>query len=193
MLAIAMSKYEDFLAKLRSSGFNNSGLHHLAQEHVATEKPIEYAFQIIVENQRGLKIFGIPCFNRKSLIPGLDPPPFQRVDGTRVILSDDSIENYPLPDLNWRWAWDSWYVLMLNDVDESGWMYLSAIFRKGLHWHGKCLLGNFVRRRLWLRLRTRDIPIDNVGHSIKSSTSHQESLTNIPPPTIPIVHAATFV
>lgn len=151
----------DLLAELlRKNGFDPSGLEMALEGHdFRDENDHEYAFQFIVENQRGMKFFGIPCFNRKSLIPVIDPPQYTRVDGSRVTLSDDHIENYPLPDLGWHWGWDQWYVLMLNDVDEQGWMYLSIVFRRGLHWHGKYNFGNFVRRRLWVRLRVRSLEL----------------------------------
>lgn len=191
-----MSSYTQFVDNLHAYGFNFTGLDSMLQGQISPEPGMEYAFQFIVENQRGMKVFGIPMFNGKSLIPGIDPPPYLRVDGTRVNLSDNTIENYPLPDLNWRWAWELWYVLMLNDVDESGWLYLSVFFRKGLHWHGKCFVGNFVRRRLWLRMRVRkveepDTPKLSLSDSC-TEVSHQASISSRPPPSRPLIQGATF-
>ncbi|KAM3124418.1 hypothetical protein ACQ2H7_002258 [Candidozyma auris] len=154
-----MPQIEELADLLRANGYNPSGIDSaLGGYEIPAEEGHEYAFQFIVENQRGMKFFGIPCFNKKSLIPVLDPPQYTRIDGSRVTLSDEHIENYPLPDLGWKWGWDSWYVLMLNDVDEQGWMYSSIVFRKRSHWHGKYYFGNFVRRRLWVRLRVRALP-----------------------------------
>lgn len=117
--------------------------------------PGELAFDVIVENQRGMKLFGIPLFSGKSLFPLVDPSLFERVEGTKVLLNHDSISNYPLPDLDWVWVWDLWHVLMANDVDELGWVYLIKFLSWLLHWHGKYYFGDFVRRRLWVRLRKR--------------------------------------
>lgn len=54
---------------------------------------------IIVENQRGIKLFGVPFYSSNFLLPGMDPPNFQLLisncdkDGGRVI--DKSI--IPIP------------------------------------------------------------------------------------------------
>lgn len=114
----------------------------------------EYCFEFVVENQRGMKFFGIPVFSNRSLIPLLDPPNYQLLDGRSMILIHDNIDNYPLPDLNWKWSWSTWYVLMLNDVDGHGWIY-SHINFSSKKWKGHYNFGNFVRRRIWIRLRER--------------------------------------
>ncbi|CAK7895919.1 hypothetical protein CAAN1_03S01090 [[Candida] anglica] len=120
-------------------------------------------FEFIIENQRGLKFFGIPLFSSKPLIPIVDPPNFQSLNGNSILnaveLRNDSIHTtltniYPLPDLNWEWTWDTWYVVMLYDVDDQGWIYSGLLFNSK-HWKGKYYFGNFVRRRIWARLRNR--------------------------------------
>lgn len=168
-----MSVFEPLKDLLRSNGFDPTGIDTALEDfQPSSDVAVEHAFQFIVENQRGMKFFGIPCFNRKLLIPGLDPPQYTRIDGSKVKLSDDRIGHYPLPDLGWKWAWDLWYVLMLNDVDEQGWKYLGLVFRKRLHWHGKYYLGNFVRRRLWVRLRVREVQSDSELLEGEKEASH---------------------
>ncbi|ODV83715.1 hypothetical protein CANARDRAFT_29705 [[Candida] arabinofermentans NRRL YB-2248] len=121
-------------------------------------------YEVILENQRGATAFGIPLFSKKSLLFPLDPPTYQTLKG-----SDVNILNlYPLPGRNWAWAWDSWHVLMINDVDEEGWMYSNVRFgsRK---WKGVAKFGNFVRRRVWVRLR------------VKTADQDLELYENVPP------------
>lgn len=115
------------------------------------------AFDYVIENQRGMKMFGIPLFSNNSLLP-IDPKRYQLVSGKSLSLSENKLENFLLPDLGWRWSWDVWYILMYNDVDDEGWVYSHFFFNKGLSsgmWKGKYYFGNFVRRRIWMRMRTR--------------------------------------
>lgn len=114
----------------------------------------ELYFDVVMENQRGAKFFAIPLFSRKSLLPCIDPPPYQRLDGLPVMVPYDSIDNFALPDLDWCWLWDSWHVLMLNDVDDQGWRYLT-MFQRQPRWHGNYYFGDFVRQRTWIRMRHR--------------------------------------
>ncbi|ODQ80069.1 hypothetical protein BABINDRAFT_28536, partial [Babjeviella inositovora NRRL Y-12698] len=114
-------------------------------------------YDFVVENQRGMTLFGIPMFSKHSLLEPLDPPSYQSVNTNNDVLQGYHraiLELYPLPDLLWDWAWDSWCILMNNDVDDQGWIYLRFFFQSSL-WHGKSKLGNFVRRRIWVRLRVK--------------------------------------
>lgn len=115
----------------------------------------DYDYDFVVENQRGMKMFGIPLFLNKALIPVFDPATFQLANGKNLSINYDKIDNFHLPDLDWVWAWPKWYVLMLNDVDDQGWLYLGISFRLRHHWKGKYYFGNFVRRRIWVRLRQK--------------------------------------
>lgn len=144
--------------KYNTQGFDEAALDRIAPspDDFSTAREIEYAFEIIVEHQRGMKLFGIPLFSGKLLLPILDPPEFLRLGGSKVILPHGSKDNYPLPGLDWKWAWERWYILMLNDVDECGWLYL-LFWRIGSCWHGKYYFGDFVRKRLWVRLRKRPV------------------------------------
>lgn len=118
---------------------------------------LEYKYDIIIENQRGMKFFGIPLFSKNSLLP-FDPSNYQLINGKNLKLINNSINNYPLPDLNWVWHWKTWYILMINDVDDQGWIY-SRFYFNSHHWKGKYYFGNFIRRRIWVRLRTRQVEL----------------------------------
>ncbi|SGZ56994.1 CIC11C00000000198 [Sungouiella intermedia] len=160
-----MANYNKLLALLKENNFDTQTLgpllfDHVLPQHVSPEN-VDIAFDLIVENQRGLKLCGIPMFSRNSLIPFIDPPLFQRIDGLTVLLPLDKIENYPLPDLGWVWSWHKWYVLMLNDVDDQGWMYQLVFLQLQLKWHGAYYFGDFVRRRLWVRMRQREKDPEN--------------------------------
>ncbi|WPK27390.1 hypothetical protein PUMCH_004777 [Australozyma saopauloensis] len=158
----ALNSYNSLLEQLEKSHFdtfgyspNNSSLVSLlVSPNAKSQAPLaeEYKIDALIENQRGLKFFGVPLFSGKSLLPVLDPPMFQRLNGKRVKLSYDSLDNYVLPDFGWSWSWSSWYVLMLHDVDELGWAYLGVW---GKWWHGKYRFGDCVRRRVWVRMRQR--------------------------------------
>ena len=107
-----------------------------------------------------MKFFGIPLFSNRALIPWFDPPTFQLMSGKEVLSARELLmeavnnilaNNYPLPDIDWEWAWDTWYVAMLYDVDEEGWIYLYLTF-SSKYWKGRYYFGNLVRRRSWARL-----------------------------------------
>lgn len=115
-------------------------------------------FEYILENQRGMQLFGIPLFSNRSLLPLIDPPTYQTIHEKPLYLSENTMNNYPLPDLGWRWDWDTWYVLMYNDVDDLGWIYSNIVFNRHLsdgRWKGKYYFGNFIRRRIWIRMRCK--------------------------------------
>lgn len=145
--------YASLLSLLETNNFNVGGFDKMIQPPLL--RSLDFHFDVVLENQRGLKILGIPLFSRQSLMPCIDPPPYQHLDGLPVLLAYDSIDNYALPDFGWSWLWDTWHVLMLNDVDELGWAYL-LLFLRSLKWHGKYYFGDFVRRRMWIRMRQRD-------------------------------------
>ncbi|EAZ63314.2 Sporulation-specific protein 73 [Scheffersomyces stipitis CBS 6054] len=115
-------------------------------------------FDFVLENQRGMKLFGIPLYSKNSLLPLIDPSTYQSIKGKRLLISADHLNNFPLPDFSWTWSWDSWYVLMCNDVDDQGWVYSNLFFNNYFTdrtWKGKYYLGNFVRRRIWVRMRKK--------------------------------------
>ncbi|KAG7893760.1 hypothetical protein KL908_002814 [Ogataea polymorpha] len=107
-----------------------------------------YKYEVIIENQRGATLLGIPMYSRESLLYPLDPPKFQTLRGHAIT----SLNLYPLPSRSWRWSWNNWFILMIQDVDQEGWVYSKVRFgsRK---WKGVGRFGNFVRRRVWVRKR----------------------------------------
>lgn len=113
-------------------------------------------YDVLVENQRGVNVLGAPLYLANLLLPVIDPGPFQAVTGARVLIPHHNLEHYHLPDPTWHWGWDEWYVLMLDDVDDQGWVYARMFFllRWGL-WKGRYYHGNFIRRRLWVRKRVK--------------------------------------
>lgn len=116
------------------------------------------ACDYIVEYQRGLKFFGIPLYSQRSLIPFADPSEFETLGGRKLLLSYGSIQNYPLPDLDWNWDWERWYVLMTDSVDDQGWMYAGWS-----GWSSKYRLGTGIRRRIWVRRRRRGSSADSTS------------------------------
>lgn len=109
----------------------------------------EYSYDILIENERGAIILGFP-FYTKYMLP-CDPPSFTNINGSKIT----NLKLFPLPDLNWNWTWDKWYVIMSDDTDDQGWIY-SWRFGSN-HWRGEQKFGCFVRKRLWLRLREKDL------------------------------------
>lgn len=131
---------------------NTAVVAHLIPNYPESSQEKEYKIETLVENQRGIKILGITLFSSKSLIPLLDPSLYLRLNGKQVRIPYDSLDNYVLPDFGWKWTWSTWYVLMLNDTDELGWLYLGVW---GKRWHGNYRFGDCVRKRVWVRLRER--------------------------------------
>lgn len=143
-------EYHELVSLLQTNYLSLGGLESMLDSFLDHE----VYFDMVHENQRGAKFFAIPLFSSRSLIPCLDPHQYLRWDGVPLMLPYNSLDNYPLPDLGWRWLWDSWHVLMLNDVDDQGWRY--RFMFQGRRWHGKYYFGDFVRRRTWIRMRHRE-------------------------------------
>lgn len=119
--------------------------------------PQNYQYDFIVENQRGAKFIGIPMFSSKSLLPLVDPGHYLTLNGAKINIVGNNLESYPAPGLHWKWCWPCWYVLMFNDIDDQGWIYARVFFSNSLGtWKGKSYPGNFVRKRIWMRLRKYD-------------------------------------
>lgn len=120
-----------------------------------TSKP-HSELDILYENQRGSFFFGIPLYSHSSLL-NFDPSAWMTQDRRASAVN---ITNAQLPDPSWEWAWRTWYVDMSGDVDEQGWQY--AFSFGSSHWHGTHpWFHSFVRRRRWVRLRTK---IPEKGH-----------------------------
>lgn len=122
-----------------------------AQQAAASETSKPHSeLDILYENQRGSFFFGIPLYSHSSLL-NFDPSAWMTQDKRASAVN---ITNAQLPDPSWEWAWRTWYVDMSGDVDEQGWQY--AFSFGSSHWHGTHpWLHSFVRRRRWVRLRTK--------------------------------------
>jgi hypothetical protein len=133
---------------LRTLSTTNEGL---TQAPTTTEEPkILSELDILYENQRGWFFFGIPLYSHSSLL-NFDPSAWMTQDKRASAVN---ITNAQVPDPSWEWAWRTWYVDMSGDVDEQGWQY--AFSFSSSQWHGTHpWFHSFVRRRRWVRLRTK--------------------------------------
>lgn len=132
-------RYRDTVAVIKS----------FVADHI--DSPVQLEF--VVENQRGMAIGGVPYYSSQLLLPFIDPLEFEKVGGGRLLIPHHNLNHYPLPGPQWEWSWPHWYVFMGEDVDDEGWVYARMLFSKYGHWKGKYYPGNFVRRRIWIRLR----------------------------------------
>lgn len=115
---------------------------------------------ILYENQRGWFVFGVPRYSHSSLL-NFDPSPWMTQDRRA---SPVDITNAQLPDPSWEWTWKTWYVDMSGDTDEQGWQYSFSFSSSS--WHGtQPWFHSFVRRRRWVRLRTKALARRNLGRS----------------------------
>lgn len=115
---------------------------------------------ILYENQRGWFFFGVPRYSHSSLL-NFDPCPWMTQDRRA---SPVDITNAQLPDPSWEWAWKTWYVDMSGDTDEQGWQYSFSFASSS--WHGtQPWFHSFVRRRRWVRLRTKAVERRTRGRS----------------------------
>lgn len=130
----------------------------------------ENAFiDVLYENQRGGWFCGIPLYSSKSLL-NFDPSGWQTATYKDSAVN---ITNAQLPDPSWEWEWRCWYVDMSYDVDDEGWQY-SFNFGSGWEWHGNHpWFHSFVRRRRWLRKRTRIHPHHrHLGNMSNANDAH---------------------
>lgn len=104
-------------------------------------------YEIVIENQRGATVFGSKIYTQQQLFYPVDPPKFQTLTGMKL----QSLELYPEPNHNWKWVWNKWHVLMINDVDENGWIYSKVSFNSK-NWTSAGQFGKFARRRIWIRM-----------------------------------------
>lgn len=124
---------------------------NLTQAPTTTDEPkILSELDILYENQRGWFFFGIPLYSHSSLF-NFDPAAWMTHDKHPSAVN---ITNAQVPDPSWEWAWRTWYVDMSGDVDEQGWQYSFSF--SSSQWHGTHpWFHSFVRRRRWVRLRTK--------------------------------------
>ncbi|CAG8564893.1 10582_t:CDS:2, partial [Paraglomus brasilianum] len=114
----------------------------------------DYEYDVLCQNQRGFFFIGKPRFS-SNVLNQLDPAPWTDRHGCP---SQTNVYDTPLPDPTWEWVHKLWLIDMSGDVDEGGWEY-SFNFR-GYSWHGICKpFRSFVRRRRWIRLRKKGLPL----------------------------------
>jgi hypothetical protein len=127
-------------------------------------------YEVIIENQRGATLFGSKLYSKESVLYPLDPPKYQTLTGQNLT----HLSMYPEPANNWHWSWEQWHVMMINDVDEEGWIY-SAVRFGSYHWAGVGKFGNFVRRRIWVRLAERSKTEDDIGTEYQKEPEDETS------------------
>lgn len=121
----------------------------------------ESAIDILWENERGCFVCGTALFSGAAL-GNLDPSPWTN---QYKKTSPTNIRTAQVPDPTWEWAWPEWRINREEGVlmDEFGWEY-SFMFHRKFSWHGPKWWNSFVRRRAWIRKRTKkkdqDLPSD---------------------------------
>lgn len=150
----------------------------------------ELSYELIIEHERGIILFGYPFFNKSALIKGLDPPLFvnkhnkpvnitERGHSTTTGAFSYNMNLYPLDAANWKWKWDKWYVLMLEaDTDDQGWVYSGLTFYSS-NWRGKYRFGNSVRKRVWIRLKERRTRVIHHNHNKNAFTDDTAAAATI--------------
>jgi hypothetical protein len=92
----------------------------------------------------------MPLFSSKAL-GNLDPPAWTN---SAHRFSPTDIGTAQVPDPSWQWAWPEWRINHDEGVDEEGWTYSFAFYRK-FSWHKARWWNSFVRRRAWIRKRVK--------------------------------------
>lgn len=117
-------------------------------------------------------LFWAFLFSSNMLLP-TDPAAWTYGSTGRQASGD--ISCYPLPDTSWEWTWPRWYVDMGYDVDDQGWAYS---WRFGSDtWHGSHVwFHSFVRRRHWIRVAHRNIPISESNSKLVPISTHQTAI-----------------
>ncbi|OQE47273.1 hypothetical protein PENCOP_c001G08970 [Penicillium coprophilum] len=152
------------LAPSRVSTHNSNGsaqVNGVGEQTNSREETKSYSeMDILYENQRGWFFFGVPRYSQSSLL-NFDPSAWMTQDRRA---SPVDITNAQLPDPSWEWAWKTWYADMSGDTDEQGWQYSYSFSSSS--WHGtQPWFHSFVRRRRWVRLRTKAHQRRTLGRS----------------------------
>jgi hypothetical protein len=92
----------------------------------------------------------MPLFSSKAL-GNLDPPAWTN---SAHRFSPTNIDTAQVPDPSWQWAWPEWRINLDEGVDEEGWAYSFAFYKK-FSWHKARWWNSFVRRRAWIRKRVK--------------------------------------
>lgn len=183
------TKTDEFLKCLSQFTIQNENLEALGKlRHEMAPQDENVKYEIIIENQRGVTLFGSKFYGKQSVLYPIDPPKYQTLTGKNLT----NLAMYPEPGHDWNWRWKHWHVMMINDVDEEGWIY-SAIRFGSYKWSGVGKFGNFVRRRIWVRMAERTTTcksyirrnavangIDSELESVINVSSNYKDLKNIP-------------
>lgn len=165
-------KADEFLKCLSQFTMENETLKDLGKLSTdldSNNRDVKY--EIIIENQRGTTMFGSKLFSKQSVLYPLDPPKYQTLTGQNLT----NLSMYPEPAHNWKWCWKHWHVMMINDVDEEGWIYSSIRFGS-YHWSGIGKFGNFVRRRIWVRMVEPIDKINPADDEVSSESSESDDI-----------------
>ncbi|KAJ8657192.1 hypothetical protein O0I10_007008 [Lichtheimia ornata] len=131
----------------------------------------EYVYDILYECQRGSWVVG---YSSKTLLQ-FDPNPWCDADMQYTPMDTTT---YQLPDPTWQWVTKEWMVDMSGDVDEAGWQY--ALKFHGAVWHGNYKhFRSFVRRRRWIRLRRRLVPVESEEQEEEETKDNEQKLINV--------------
>lgn len=124
--------------------------------------------EVVIENQRGITLFGFMWYSPHLLVPKVDPPQYQIVyfeenkehNGDYSInISLSKLSNRILRSFEPFYPLDfvapgvqlpetKWHILMsIEDTDDDGWNYSWAFGSR--HWKYR---NGLVRRRVWVRL-----------------------------------------
>lgn len=129
-----------------------------APKRKSAQKELGAAIDVLYENQRGGFLCGLPLFGGRAL-GNLDPSPWTNI---ALKTSATDITNAQVPDPSWEWAWNNWKINHGDDVDEDGWEYSFAFYKK-FSWHSAKWWNSFVRRRAWIRKRVKK----HTGHHVQ--------------------------
>lgn len=132
------------------SSFNKSN------EIISKKK--KYHFDFMIESQLGVKIFGMQFFFDNSFSSIINILKHENINQSKIndsIFYDNKKQKNIMQNFSWKWSWNSWYVLMITGVDDSGWFYLNIsnrfinynIYKK------KRLFKKIIRKRVWVKLK----------------------------------------
>lgn len=131
---------------------------------------------------RRLLLFGLPTFSANALLH-FDPRQWVTYGSSgHSRNSAYDRESHPLPSAEWVWLDAAFLINMANDaaVDEQGWSY-AFCFANRRHWLSQCRWFTFVRRRQWVRARTR-VPDREAPEAMSEQQQQQQQQPKLPEP-----------
>ncbi|KAF8310253.1 hypothetical protein DL93DRAFT_2084624 [Clavulina sp. PMI_390] len=155
----------------------------LEAENAQLQKDL-YRWAVMVENQRGVTLFGLNRYSSTSLLPN-DPPPFtippEFAYDKDSSLTTHTLDDYQLPDASWVWVSRHWLVQMSGNggsVDgfEYNWWFKKSGWRPA---PGTLSTAGWVRRRQWVRLMMRP------AQPLNNDVAQDEEESDTPEPSTP--------